>query len=263
MAGEIVGPDLYRNGTLLAYWTHELRAPWQRPKWREQMREQLPANAYLRQIENYFVTSESPFIDMAWWDECVDPEARPLVAERELPVWVGVDASVKRDSTAIVVCAWDEQLKRVRVVWHRVFQPSPNDPLDFEVAIEGTLKDLARRFEVRSVRFDPYQMVSLAQRLTSAGIPMAEFPQSVPNLTGSSTNLYDLIKGRNLALYRDDGMRLAANRAIALETSRGWRIAKEKQSHKSTSSWLSRWERWVWCGKASTGTPGFFGAPRR
>jgi hypothetical protein len=48
----------------------------------------------------------------------------------------------------------------------------------------------------------------------------------------SVNNLYELFKGRNLALYEDADIRLAVSRAVALETSRGWRIAKEKQSHK-------------------------------
>jgi phage terminase large subunit-like protein len=94
------------------------------------------------------------------------------------------------------------------------------------------LLDLRRRFWVREVRFDPYQLVAVAQRLTAASLPMVEFPQSVPNLTESSTNLFEAIKGSNLRVYPDDEIRLAVNRAVALETSRGWRIAKEKQSHK-------------------------------
>jgi len=82
------------------------------------------------------------------------------------------------------------------------------------------------------VRFDPWQMQAVAQRLTAAGLPMVEFPQSVPNLTEASTNLYELLKGRNLVAYADDDVRLAVSRCVALETSRGWRIAKEKASHK-------------------------------
>jgi hypothetical protein len=61
---------------------------------------------------------------------------------------------------------------------------------------------------------------------------MAEFAQSVPNLTEASSNLYELIKGRNLAVYPDAEMRLAVSRCVALETSRGWRITKDKVSHK-------------------------------
>ena len=99
-----------------------------------------------------------------------------------MPVWVGVDASVKRDSTAIVACTFGEG--KVHLVWHRIFQPSPQDPLDFEASIERSLFDLRRRFYVKEVRFDPFQLVAVAQRLTQQGLPMTEFPQSVPNLTG-------------------------------------------------------------------------------
>jgi phage terminase large subunit-like protein len=217
---------------MLAYWTHRCPAPWQTPEWREQMREQLRPNAYLRLIENRWVSSESTFVEMAWFDACVDPEAHPVIADADLSVWVGVDASVKRDSTAIVACTWDGAIKRVRLIWHRIFQPSPQDPLDFEATIENSLTELGGRFEVREIRFDPYQLVAVAQRLTGASLPMVEFPQSVPNLTESSTNLYELIKGRNLAVYPDADIRRAVSRAVALETSRGWRIAKEKVSHK-------------------------------
>jgi phage terminase large subunit-like protein len=85
---------------------------------------------------------------------------------------------------------------------------------------------------VREVRYDPYQLVAVAQRLSAEGLPMVEFAQSVPNLTEASSNVYELIKGRNLAVYPDAEMRLAVSRCVALETSRGWRIAKEKTSHK-------------------------------
>jgi len=61
---------------------------------------------------------------------------------------------------------------------------------------------------------------------------MMEFPQTVPNLTAASSNLFDLIKGGNLISYPDTELRLALSRTVALETSRGWRIAKKNTSHK-------------------------------
>jgi hypothetical protein len=75
-------------------------------------------------------------------------------------------------------------------------------------------------------------MAAVAQRLASLGIPMREFPQSVSNLTAMGSNLFELIKGRGIETYSDDQIRLAVSRAIAVETPRGWRIAKEKASHK-------------------------------
>ena len=139
------------------------------------------------------------------------------------------------DSTAVVAVSFNRQTQHVPLVWHRVFQPSPDDPLDFEATIEAALLELHGNFHVVKVLFDPYQMMGTSQRLARAGLPIEEFPQTPANLTAASQNLFELITGRNLRLYADPGMRLAASRAVALETSRGWRISKEKQAHKIDS----------------------------
>ena len=231
VAGEQLAPDLYAAGPLLMYWTNDFTAPWQTEAWREQMREQHRPNAYLRQIENRWVTSESPFIDIEWWDDCITLDG-PLLAGHELPVWVGVDASTKRDSTAVVACGWDERAQKVRLVFHRIFQPSVEEPLDFEATVERTITEIGQRFRPIEVRYDPYQIQSSAQRLLAAGMPMVEFAQTQANLTEASSNLYELVKGRNIAVYPEAVVRLAVQRSIAVETTRGWRIAKEKASHK-------------------------------
>jgi phage terminase large subunit-like protein len=197
----------------------------------EQQSARLPASMYRRLHLNQG-GAESGFVDLNDWDACVDHAARPVINDPGLPVFVGVDASVKRDSTAIVVCSWDHMTQRVRLIAHRVFQPKPDDPLDFETSIEATLYDLTKRFAVQKILYDPFQMAATAQRLSRAGLPIEEFPQTVPNLTAASQNLFELIVGRNLVLYPDAGMRLSVSYAVALETARGWRIAKEKQSHK-------------------------------
>jgi phage terminase large subunit-like protein len=228
----VIGNDLYAGDGLLMFWSHEPIAPWQDEGWLAEMRRSLRPNAFLRMIENRFVTTETSFIDLAWWDACVDPAVSPVVKDRSRPVYVGIDASVKRDSTAIVVVSWDHKQQKARLLWHRIFQPSPSEPLDFEAAVETTILDLHKRFRLKQVLFDPYQMVAVAQRLQRAGVKMVEYPQSSPNLTAASQNLYELIKGRNLVAYPDAAIRLAVSRAVAIESPRGWRIAKEKQSHK-------------------------------
>lgn len=231
-SGELIRTDLYKSPGLLTYWTHECHAPWQTEAWKEQMRGSLRGNAYLRLIENRWVTSESSFIDVEEWDKCVDLTANPVPRDKQLPVWVGVDASTKHDSTAIVACAYDDKTKHVRLVTHTTFQPSPQDPLDFEATIERTLLNWNEQYDLQEVRFDPWQLVSVAQRLKRAGLPMVEFPQTQGNLTEASSCLYEQIKGHSITLYADAEMRLAASRAVAIETARGWRIGKEKQSHK-------------------------------
>jgi terminase large subunit-like protein len=232
MAQPEIGKGLRAGDGILMAWHHEPIAPWQTEAWLAEMRRSLRPNQYLRMIENRFVTSESSFVPLEKWDACVDPAATPMVSVPGLPIYVGIDASVKHDSAAVVAVTFDNASQRVRLVWHRVFQPSPDDPLDFEATIEATVLDLAKRFKVCRVLFDPYQMQSTAQRLIRANIHIEEFPQSVGNLTLASQNLYELIEGRNLTAYPDAAMRLAVSRCVAIESSRGWRIAKEKQSHK-------------------------------
>jgi hypothetical protein len=227
-----VGPDLHAGDGMLCFWTHGPVAPWQDERWLADMRRSLRTNQYLRMIENRWVTTESTFIDLEWWDACVDPEARMLAEDRALPVYVGIDASVKHDATAIVAVTWDREQHKARLVWHRIFQPTPEEPLDFEWTVEKTVLQLRERFNIEGVSFDPYQMVASSQRLRGERVPMDEFPQTVANLTEASQNLYELIKSGNLILYPDADMRLAVSRAVAVEGSRGWKISKEKAKHK-------------------------------
>jgi Terminase large subunit, ATPase domain len=225
-----VGKDLRAGDGMLMFWSHDPVAPWQDENWLADMRRSLRPNQYLRMIENRFVATESSFIDMASWDACVVPSLTPSM-ERQ-PVYIGVDASVKRDSTAIAAVSYDRKTSCVRLVAHRVFTPTPGDPIDFEATVEATLLDWRKRYLVRSVWFDPYQMAASSQRLAKAHIAMAEFAQTIPNLTAATSNLFELIQARTLVLYPDAGMRLAVSRAVVTESSRGWKLDKLKQAHK-------------------------------
>jgi phage terminase large subunit-like protein len=227
-----VGPSLHAGDGLLMAWHTEPIAPWQTEQWLTDMRRSLRPNQYLRMCENKFVGGEDAFIPMEAWDACVDPDVAPIMQDQSLPVWVGIDASVKHDTTAIVAVTYEPETKRVRLVAHRIFQPTKREPIDFEATIERTVREFTQRFAVRSVHFDPYQMVAVAQRLQAAGVRMEEFAQTSGSLTELGSALLEMIKARGLVMYPDAAIRLAVSRAIAVETPRGWRIAKDKASHK-------------------------------
>ena len=177
-----IGPDLHAGDGLLMFWTHDPVAPWQDEKWLAQMRRTLRPNQYLRMIENRFVSTESPFIEMRWFDACVDPNARALVSEPNLPVYIGIDASTKHDSTAIVVVAWDKKASKARLIWHRIYQPSPDEPLELRnnhrAHTDGSEAALSNPKGRRSIR-------GKCRRFRSAyianGIHVEEFPQSSPD----------------------------------------------------------------------------------
>jgi phage terminase large subunit-like protein len=234
LALPLVGRDLHAGDGLLMFWSHEPVAPWQTEEWIEQMRSALRPNAFLRLIENRFVTSESNFVDLSWWDDCIDPDMRPFpprMAER-VPVFMGIDASVKHDSTAVVAVTWDKQLSKARLAAHQIFYPRPDSPLDFEATIERAVENARANFQVCGVYYDPYQMAAVAQRLRQRGVPMREYPQTPANLTMMGQNLYELIRSRGIVAYPDDEIRLAVSRTISKETPRGYMLTKEKASHK-------------------------------
>src|SRR5581483_6249719 len=84
MAGEQIAPELWEAPGLLCFYSNRLLAPWQTEAWKEQMRGQLRPNAFLRMIENKWTSGEEAFVEMAWWDACVDQAAHPLLSDPSL-----------------------------------------------------------------------------------------------------------------------------------------------------------------------------------
>jgi len=237
MALPEIGPSLRAGHGMLFAWHTTPVAPWQDVRWLAEMRRSLRPSAYARMIENQFVSAESRFVDLEAWDACVRPELTPVLKDKALAVWVGVDASTKRDSTALVAVAYDRKTSCVRLIAHKVFTPTPGDPIDFEATIERTLREWRERFRLRQVLFDPFQMAAVSQRLARERIPIEEYPQTVPNLTAATSNLFDLISARQLVLYPDAGMRQVVSHAIIVESSRGWRLDKTRLTWSLRCRW--------------------------
>jgi phage terminase large subunit-like protein len=231
----LIGDALYGGDSLLMFWSHKPIAPWQDEAWLKEMRQGHRASVYQRHVLNEFASSSSQFVDLNKWDACVRRDIGMTHTEPHTDAFVGVDASIKHDSTAICVTTFDKSTQMVRLLKHVVYQPSPEQPLDFELTIEAYLLDLQRKFTVRRVLYDPYQLAAVMQRLAKQNLPVEEFPQSAPNLTAASQNLFDLIQSQAIVLYPDAAMRLAVSRAVAIETPRGWRIGKDKQLFKVDS----------------------------
>jgi len=227
-----VGKDLHGGDGMLMFWSHKPIAPWQDKAWLASMRRERPS-VYQRHVLNEFASSSAQFVDMAAWDACVDQGARPIMGYKALPIWAAIDASVKRDATAIAAVTADKaEATRVRLVNHRIFQPSKREPLNFEDTIVRTVRELREAFMLCGVYYDPFQMAAVAQQLQRDGIRMVEFPQTPANLTAIGSNLFELINSGNLLLYPDPPMRLAISRAVCKESARGLQITKSTASHK-------------------------------
>jgi len=232
---------IYRAGNLLLLHAvgEEARAkcfrgtPEEAEEYYTDQRAALRDGAFARFHENKRATGNEQFIQAEVWDLCVDPNHRPELPNDSIGrLFVGVDASFKHDSAAVVAVYYDSDKSQVVLARHRIWQPSAKEPLDLDGTIGAFLRELHKGYSVSEIRYDPYQMHDLATRLGGDGIPMIEFPQTIPNLTQMGQNLFELIKGGNIRLYPDADMRLAALHAVAVQSPRGWKITKEKAAYK-------------------------------
>jgi len=220
----------YSKDGLFLYWDHEPRMPWQTESYYQSQRKQLRVNTFLRLHENRWVSNESGLFDMEKWDACVDLKHRPPLPDKKIMLHVGVDASTKRDRSAVVSVyrSGDKIMSGPKRYW----QPSKDKPMDLEETMEKYLLELHQNYTLASVKFDPYQFHRSALTLRKQGLPMQEFPQTVGNLTEMGQNLFDLVEYSGIVLYPSKDLRLEAQSAVAKETERGLRIVKEKASQK-------------------------------
>jgi phage terminase large subunit-like protein len=232
LTGERLDDDLevYRKDAVTMFWSHTPRMPWQTESYYAQQRQTLRPNAYLRLHENRWVSGTESFITAEAWDACVDDSLSPQLGPFEQPTVIAVDASFKHDESAAVAV----QIigGKVVLVAHRIWKPTPAEPLDLELTIEAWLLEAHARGRVEAIVVDPYQMHRSITTLQRRGLPIRELPQTVGNVTGFGQALFDAIQGKNLRMYPDPALRAQALNAVAVEGSRGWKIAKERTNKK-------------------------------
>jgi phage terminase large subunit-like protein len=225
--------ELYEDREMVMFWSHTPRQPWQTgeagARYYEQQRRALRPSTYLRLHENRWVTGREAFITDDLWTANIDVSYRPLLNPAG-SVTIGVDAGIKDDNLAVVTVG--HAGGRIALVAHRIWKPSPGSPIDLEATVETYLRELHARMTVREIVCDPWQMARSIATLKAAGLPIREFPQTSANCTRMGQVLFDLLKARQLQLYPDDELRTQALSAVAVESPRGWRLAKEKASRK-------------------------------
>jgi len=235
LAGEQIFDDLpvFINGDLFTYWDNEPRMPRQTEEYYESQLKQLRPNTFLRLHKNQWVSGESSFFDMDKFDRCVDPSHKPPLPSNDVVLFVGIDASIKKDRSAIVSVYWHPEFENMLCLGpKRFWQPSSEDPLDLEKTLEKYLLEVSKHYPIGAIYYDPFQFHRSAMTLEKEGLILNEFPQTVPNLTAMGQNLYDLIEFGNLKMYPDGELRKEAIMAVGKEGGRGIRIVKEKAIHK-------------------------------
>jgi phage terminase large subunit-like protein len=190
--------------------------------------DEIPEHEWRRYFLNQFVSAD---VD-SWladkpgaWAACAGDASIPAGAE----VFVGIDVSLRRDSTAAVV-VWPRPDGRY-VVESKVWTPPEGGVIDHQ-AIMGHLRQLASTYSVREFDYDPRFFEVPAQILLDEGLPMVEFPQSVERLAPACGQAYELIVAGRVVHGGDRVLADHVNSAVRREGERGWTLSKSKSGRQ-------------------------------
>lgn len=200
---------------------HEIPGP---PPWMdsdrlEEQRSALIDSEYQRLFENRWTTTEDSLSNIDDLRACVTLDG-PLERQSYRHYAIGVDIGLKNDRTVVAVCHKEPKSERWeggdpwtapklvekgnRIVLDRmgVWQGTRRDPVDLQV-VEAWILEAARHYRA-PVIFDPYQAAGMMQRLTREGVRCEEFTFSSSSVGKLASTVYQLIRGRSLALPADE-----------------------------------------------------------
>jgi len=184
---------------------------------------------------NQFTSGEEVWITPERWAACEGEEEIPEDAE----TYIGVDASWTNDATAVSVA---HRLRDDRVVlrchvWSALEETAahsrvPGGRIDF-TAVEDYILELAHRYRVREVVFDPDFFARSSELLAERGLTVAPIDQRSKAMREAYSQFYEAVGARQI-VHNGDAV-LASHvisAAATLDEYGSWRIKKVKQSRK-------------------------------
>ncbi len=244
LQGERISKDLpiYFNSkaSLLAFvdtGEQSWRMPWMTPEYIAETQQSERPNTFRRIWLNEWVTNESQFLPDGSWESCYSPDVRPIAPGENAKLVLGADASTSRDFTALVGVQYNESTNTSDVRLVRVWKPKSGilrrgkPTIDLDVTIGQKVLDMHKQGQVQAVICDPFQLHSLIVEWEKAGIRVIELPQSSGRVEADQA-LYDAVIARSIRHYNDPELNRHIQNTVAVETPRGFRIAKEKTSQK-------------------------------
>lgn len=154
---------------------------------------------------------EGAWLPAGAWQACAGDAA---IDEGE-EIWGGVDIGGSRAASAVVLVTEDLRVQA------RVWQGN-----DSVARVAEHVQEIAGRYAIRELAYDPWRFHSEALRLEERGVPVVEFPQSHSRMVPASERLHAAIVERRLTHGDDPDLNAHVAAAIAKQTSRGWRIDK-------------------------------------
>jgi len=176
---------------------------------------------------NQWVRSQESWLPEGAWAQCVAPE---IQLDPDLPVWVGIDMALKRDT--IGICIAQPQGERC-VVRAKIWNPEI-DGIDI-AGVEAYLREIHNTYEVREFVYDPAFFERSAEALSDEGMNLVTFPQSASRMIPACGNAYEMIVSKKVA---HDGSPTFTDQVLSAAqrmSDKGWTLSKGKSRRKIDS----------------------------
>jgi phage terminase large subunit-like protein len=112
---------------------------------------------------------------------------------------------------------------------HHVFVPGGR--IDNELAELFITDDLAKRYRVREVGYDPRFFDVPADHMSRAGLTVVEIQQQSSHMADAYQGFYSSATSGELAHDGDPHFAAHADACAAVETERGWKLYKLRGTH--------------------------------
>jgi phage terminase large subunit-like protein len=261
----------------LFYWFHvpedtdiEDEAAWMRANpasWvtADTLRQQLESpsmdqNSFRRLHLNQWTVTRTAWLPTGCWDGMLDTTAVP---EPGQTIYVGVDVGLVHDCTAVSI-AWVRD--NTVCVQSHVFSAVADVPaheyydtgrIDLE-DVENYIRELAEKYHVAELVFDPRFFERSAQSLSGEGLTVAPLHQSSAAMSDAYQEFYASAREGRI---RHDGDPVLAEHVAATaakQTPRGWKISKIDQSKRIDACVATVMAHWrAWRSVAEGGDEGF------
>ena len=190
-------------------------------------------NDFRRLHLNQWTKVRDAWLPTGTWDALRSEDEIPDGAE----VYVGVDVGLIHDSTAVV---WAHRLEDGRVaVRARVWSAKEDAPaheyvgggrIDLEEIERFITDDLAKRYSVRELVFDPRFFERSAQELSRAGLAVAPLHQSSAQMADAYQAFYVACREGKVTHDGDTVLAAHVEATAANLTDRGWKVRKLRSS---------------------------------
>lgn len=223
-------------------WKRANPASWITLDYLEAQARKYPPEVFQRRHLNIPGSGEASGFPEGAWDRLGRPG---LEVELAGDVWAGVDLGLRHDTAAVAwaspVDATDPETVLVvgAHVWGLHYDPEKPAPAAHEVVEDTRLpislveafveEELARRFTLVELAYDPWKFERSAQAFDEAGLcAVVEFPQWDSYMVPATETFYEDIVERRLAHSGDPIVAEHMANAVLAETGRGVRLAKRR-----------------------------------